>query len=246
MALSTPTALDQKFGTAVGTLTNVVSNSVSPSSDSLLLACIGFLGGADNTVSSMATTLSNVGSWSTAVAFHGAVGAGFLNTTIMWAKVTGAPGTGTVTANFTGGTGYAASISVIEFASGYATSPIGATGSNSSNAANITVTLSGSPDAASTVLGFMFSESANNVDTDWTPFTGYTELQDAFNWFAAIGGAQEIETEYKAGSAGSTIDFTRIATALLAAVAVEILEAPTFVRPTVAVPRAAVNRAGSW
>ena len=244
MPLATPTLLGTGTNTAAATLTSVVSSSVSPSSNALLVVCIGQTAGADNNVSSITTSLSNVGSWTIAAEIHEVVGAAYNDSAIAWAKVTGAPGTGTVTANFAGGTGYTAGISVVEFASGYHATPTGTTGTATAvSGSEFTVTAGASPAAASTMFGCLWGTSGFNTDNAYAADTGFTELEEGFGWYA-LGLSYEWQVVYDAAGADSTCVFTRPLNVGASACLVEIVAAPE--PPRLVVPRVAVHRAGRW
>lgn len=251
MALSTPTLLAATPGrTAAGTLASVASASVSPSSDALLIACVGHIAGVSNTLSSLSTTLSNVGSWTIAAQFNGLVGgAGAFHTAaIAWAKITGAPGTGTVTANLTGGTGYTGECAVLEIASGYHATPTGVTGTNSASAnTDFIVTASGSPASTSTMIGFLNSLVSGNTDNAFTPDASYTELEEGFQYYATIGASFEWQVVYDANSADDTCTFPRPSTGTCSAALVEFVESATdYMAPRIVVRGQAVNRSSRW
>lgn len=249
MALSTPTLLaTTPLRTAAGTLASAASASVSPSSNALLIVCVGHGAGASNTLSSISTTLSNVGSWTIAAQFNGLVGSVYEVAAIAWAQVTGAPGTGTITANFTGGSGYTATVAVLEIATGYHTTPTGVTGTNSAaTGPDFTVTAGGSPAAASTVVGFLTSIIPGDLDSAFTPDGSYTELEEDRGYYAVIGATTEWQVVYDANSADSTCVFTRPLNAACSAVIVEFVEAAAaYSAPRIVVSRQAIQRASGW
>jgi len=92
--------------------------SITPSSNALLIAWIAWRATADRSISSVTTTLSNVGAWTILSGTWEATGGSEVG--IAYATITGSPGSGTVTWNFSS-TANRSYGSVEEIASGYST-----------------------------------------------------------------------------------------------------------------------------
>lgn len=209
MALSTPTQLDAKSDSA--TASTIVSNSVSPSSNTLLLVA-GATRDASVASASISTTLSNVGTWT--VLTRDGPGASYGSLVLGYAVVTGAPGSGTVTVNF-GVSCTRHSIVVAEIASGYSTSsPVVQNKNGTSSASTLSLTLDSTPISNSTVFAAVASRGATAI----TPGSNFTELSE----IGTGSGNPAIEVEYDANSATTTVDWSTLGTAGNAGIGIEI------------------------
>lgn len=198
--VNAPTLLDAALYSPTNTCT---SASISPSNDALLVVICGGSAVA-GTLAFSSTTLSNVGSWSSSTQVADA------NTkiNIFWAKITGSAGTGTVT--FTGfGTPGAtrAIMHVIEVSNGTSV----AQSKSGSVAATTTpsLTLDATPATTSLVIAGIAHVSAAT-----TPGANFTEISEN-------NGNRGMESQYDAGSATTTVDWTTgSATHVMAAIEV--------------------------
>src|SRR3990167_388063 len=190
MALSDVTLLVATANTS--TTNNVASGSVSPSSDAFLIVAVATVEVTTgvNTHDSMSTTLSNVGTW-TKQQFTQYDDATYESGISIWtAKITGAPGTGTVTCTFSNNIRRKV-IAVHEVTGEHATPPVVQGNVNSGAADTLTVTLGSSPGAASLV--FAAVNSRNEAD-GITPGTGFSELTDTTS--GGVTFQAKLETEF--------------------------------------------------
>jgi len=190
VVVNTPTILDAALYTPTNTCT---SGSISPSANSMLVvACSG--NNVAGTLVFQSTTLSNVGSWS----YTTQVAAGNTKIRIAWANITGSPGTGTVTFNGFGTPGATRAVMhVIEVSNG-ATVAQSQTGTQTSTTPSIT--LSSTPDVNSVVIA-----AISHVSAATTPGASFTEL-------AENNGNRGMQSQYDAGSATTTVNWTSSST----------------------------------
>lgn len=148
MPLSNPTSLALASSQTSGGVASIATGSVSPPSDCLLIAAGIEDSGAGTTVA-MSTTLANVGAWTVVQsANYGTNDAAWIAT----AKVTGAPGSGTVTATF-GVNLVDNTVMRLYYVTGHDTvTPIKQSKTSTGTAATATVTLDTQPAALSEVF----------------------------------------------------------------------------------------------
>lgn len=216
MAPSNPALLDTTTDGAGGS--SLTSGSISPSNNCLLV--IAFTGRRnDNTaisVSSISTTLSNVGSW-TIVQRDEEKATGLQQiTAVAYALVSGSPGTGTITVNHTADV-LRRSVHVAETTGHDTSTPVPQNATSDTN----TVTLSSSPASDSIVFGAV-SSRASGIG----PGTGFTEIAETT---PGGGAAITCQTQYDNGSASTTCDWSGTSNPI--GVAIEIAAAAAAGQP---------------
>lgn len=170
----TPTILTE--GTSSANSDNIATASVEPSDDCLLVVNTSMIDSSALTISSVSTTLSNVGSW-TIVQPSAQLGGSPERYNLCggaYAQVTGDPGTGTVTVTFSASTRHKL-IELAEVIGHDTTTPVAQSASNAGTAATLAVTLSSTPETDSLTMG-----GVQNHDqaTGLSPATNYTELEE--------------------------------------------------------------------
>lgn len=188
--------------------TSLASPSVSPSSNALLVAAYRTrFAVASFTVS---TTLSNVGTWT--------VVNDATNLCIIYAKVTGAPGTGTVTVTHANQSDR--HIHLGEFL-GYDTSnpvPQFKVGSASTSGTTYTASFASTPASTSAVFAALHANGMTSAAA--TPGAAFTEVFDTATTTTRI-----METEYDIGSPAISFDWSGLTdTVSRFGIAIEIQE----------------------
>lgn len=171
-AAPTVSLLTTALGSTAGT--TVVSPSISPSSNALIVVAFAMAvtTTTDINSASISSTLSNLGSWTVVRMTN--TGSPVLASLVAYAKVTGAPGTGTVTVT-------TSSLSrrvlhVIEVLGASASAPV-AQSKTGSTTTTMTVTLDAKPNGNHTILSATSVRSpATDPVVDET--SGYTELAE--------------------------------------------------------------------
>lgn len=205
MALSNPTmATATSVQSSTGGITSLASGSITPTAGCLLFVCGGVDQDAAGTETvTIGTTLANVGTWTVfqqplPVPANGTTGF------FAYARVTGSPGTGTVTANFTLQTD--AAVLMPGWVTGHnTTTPIaqsivsgGGTGSTA------TATLGSTPATSNMVLGVVVRQTGTNAAATMTPGAGFTEAAQQYIWNPGYGFGIEGEVQYQNGASPPT------------------------------------------
>lgn len=216
MALSTPSNLAGV--TDNNNTTTVVTGTIGPSSGSLLIISTGYVSGVNTTLSSVTTTLSNVGTWTIVQATNNwqASPARYTTGAIAYAMVTGAPGTGTITATF-GSATRGKVLRVAEVTGHNTTTPVAQSKTNTGTSDTLTVTLDSTPNSANMVFAAVIDVGAGTI----TPGNGFTEIGET-----TLDSTLDttIETEYDYQSADTTADWTTLGAVGNVGVAIEINE----------------------
>lgn len=201
MALSNPTIGTSVTSQAASGIATLTTGSLSPSSDSLLFVFGGI--DADNTGTptiTITSTLANVGAWAVHLRQTSSPATSTYHF-FAYALVTGAPGTGTITATFTVQTG-----DLVMMTPGWLTGQDLATPvpqavvSASGTGSTATATLGSTPATTSMVLGAIQRFTSVNAAATITPGTGFTEAAQQFAWHSTYGFGLESEVQYKNGS----------------------------------------------
>lgn len=181
--VATPTLLDSALYTPTNTCT---SGSISPTANAMLIViCSG--SATAGTLAFSSTTLSGVGSWTGTTQ----VSDGNTKLRILTAKISGSPGTGTLTFTGFGTPGTTRSVMhVLEVTNGV-TALNEKTGTQTS--ATPSLTLDATPDANSLIMAAIAHNSAAT-----TAGTNFTEL-------AENNGNRGMQTQYDAGSATTSV-----------------------------------------
>lgn len=156
--------LDVKIGASSAA---VVSNSVAPANDALLIAVSIFRDSADEDHQAPTTTLANVGTWTKAgeVSREQTSVSRWFSAAFWWAKITGDPGEGTVTYNLAGSAFNFHGL-LFEIASDYhPTTPIRQFGSNSVelSAGSLAVDMASDPLSLSQVISVIMGQATTNA-----------------------------------------------------------------------------------
>lgn len=223
MALSNPTLGTAVSSTSSGSTATIVTGSISPSSDSFLFIAGIFDGSGTETIT-VTTTLANVGSWTTTLRTLTSPANGSI-AFFAYALVTGAPGTGTITATFS-----SADIDAVVMFPGWLTGHDTATPvpqaivSATNTTSTASATLGSTPTSTSEVLGIIVRQTTTNSAATITPASGFTEAGQSFVWNSTFGFGVEVEVEYKNGSSPpAAVSATALGTITgWAAIAVEV------------------------
>ena len=200
--LQAPTLLDSALYSPTDTCT---SASITPTDDALLIiACVS--GATAGTYAFSSTTLSNISSWGMIQQSSGNERVG-----IMWAKITGSAGTGTITITGFGTPGTTrAAMHVMEVVGG---KTIRQTKTGTTTSATPSITLDYTPEAASLVVG-----AIGWYGGVMTAGTNFTELAEN------SGGNRMLETEYDLTNATTSVSWSLGASTLCAMAAIEVTD----------------------
>jgi len=215
MALSAPSNLTGVTSTA--NTDNIATGSISPSSNSLLIVSVGNTNNSITTISSISTTLSNVGSWTIVQDTVDIGGGKDLSSGVAYALVTGAPGSGTITTTFSVATRH--KIMRVAEVTGHDTStPVVQNKTNTGTSTGLTVTLDSTPDAANMVFATVKDVGLGTI----TAGSGFTEIGET-----VLDSSQDstIQTQYDYQSADTTADWTTLGGTGNVGAAIEIAEA---------------------
>ena len=181
-----PTLLDSNLYSPTNTCT---SASITPTAGAMLVVICGGSSTA-GTLAFSSTTLSNVGSWTGTTQ----VSDGNTKLRILWAKITGSAGTGTLTFTGFGSPGTTRAIMhVVEVPNGTAVAQE-QTGTQTS--ATPSITLGSTPGANSLVIAAIAHNSAATA-----PTANFTEL-------AEDNGNRGMQSQYDQASATTTVSWT--------------------------------------
>lgn len=256
MALSTPTHLAYATDQSSAGVTTKAFASTSPASDCLLIV-VGKADSASNTqdaISSITTTLSNVGAW-TVIEHYTTDIFGNQNNFIAYAKATGAPGSGTVTVNWSGLPQDAIVMELLYVTGHDTTTPVAHHDEFAGTADPAAGTLANTPTTTSLILSVIGVADINGAGAAITPASGFTELGQQIIINTTYTFDLEIETQYRLTGTGTSVGASSLGMVGAGAdsgwslMAIEIAEAgaaPSYVPNNITVSRAAVNRAGSW
>lgn len=188
--VATPTSLEEVFSTFSATM---VSSSLSPDGDALIVIPLSWRQGVDRTLSSITSGFST-GTWTIEVASD-AFGDDPSNTrcAIAWAITDSSPGSGTVTATFSAAVA-ASMMDVMQVASDFdTTTPIAqskTTGETSPSDGTLTDTFDSTPNDNSMLIctgaGYSLSSTING-DTGWTKLNAQTTGNLGWGSFYADG-----------------------------------------------------------
>lgn len=202
MTLQAPTLLD----TTSGGTTSLVSDSISPSANSLIvIACVGVQTAAPYV---SATTLSGLSTWGSVT-----VDSGGAETTLLWSKVTGSPGTGTITVTGYGAAGGTRNQMAILEVVGANTIRQVKSGTSTSAAPSLVFDIT--PLSSSLVVAAFGQEGSGYQAA--TPGANFTELVE-------VGGDRCIQVQYDLTGASSTVDWSLGGSRQYGAVAIEITD----------------------
>jgi hypothetical protein len=197
MALSIPTLLATATVQNSGGTASLATGSVSPASDCLLIVAGNDDSGVGETFT-MSTTLANVGTWTVIPLNYTGVDFAY----IAYAKVTGAPGSGTVTTTFTQGPD-SAQFQLFSVTGHNTTTPVQQNKTASGTADPATITLTSTPAATSEVFAltarFFGSTGGSKAMTPSGTEIGQNYLNNT-----AFSFDLEMECQYVNGSAGTT------------------------------------------
>jgi hypothetical protein len=200
-ALQAPTLLDSALYSPTNTCT---SASISPTADSLLIiTCVS--GATAGTYAFSATTLSNISSWGMIQQSSGNERVG-----ILWAKITGSPGTGTISITGFGSPGTTrAAMHVMEVVGA---KDIRQTKIGTTTATTPSITLDYTPLASSLVVG-----AIGLYGVTIPPGTNFTELSES-------NSNRALETEYDLTDATTTVSWNLGASTLCCMAAIEVTD----------------------
>lgn len=220
MALSIPTLLDTK--TLISINTSLLSSSIAPSADALLVVIASARRGVSpmpSFVSITKTGLANVGAWTVQQEVQ-ATTVDWIDLVICTAKITGAGGSGQLEIHWNASGGPNRAVMHILEVTGYDTStPVAQSNQNSGTANTLAVTLGATPAATSLVIGAVCSRSATAAAVGVTPGGNYTELVESF---ANATNTVTQEVEYDQDNASATVDWSTLNTDSNLAVAIEV------------------------
>jgi hypothetical protein len=184
--LTTPVHL----GTGSGNVnsTSIATGTLTPSSNALLLVAFRWAGDRTAQTPTITTTLSNVGTWTaTSGVYAGSTDGGTI--WLAYAQITGAPGTGTITATI-GDSAAGRIILATEITGHNTTTPIRqtklGTAQTFAGAGTYTITPDSTPLTTSTLFGALTSTLTV------APGSGSTELFELF----VASGARVLQTQY--------------------------------------------------
>ena len=204
--LSIPTHLDSVVNAS--NHTTLVSNTIAPASDVLLIAVVAGRGVNPASIS-MSTTLSNVGSWTTIGPIFQLVNLSAIF--LSYAVVNGAPGSGTITASWTG-TQVRGVMEVVSFTGFNRSAPIVQSKlDTASTSTTPSLTLSALQTGSKS---FAAVNSRNGAGT--TPGTNETELSET-----SSGGTSPARLQSEYGT-DTVLDWSTLGALSNAAVAIEI------------------------
>lgn len=200
-ALQAPTLLDSALYSPTNTCT---SASISPSANSLLIiTCV--TGAAAGTFAVSSTTLSGISSWGVIQQSSGNERVG-----IIWAKITGSPGTGTITVGGFGIPGTTrAAMHVMEVVGA---KEIRQTKIGTTTSASPSISLDYTPLASSLVIG-----AIGLYGVTIPPGTNFTELSES-------NANRALQTQYDLTNATTTVNWLLGASTLVAMAAIEITD----------------------
>jgi hypothetical protein len=195
VALSDPTLLDQKV--LASNAAALASNAITPASNTLLVVVIKTSN--DTTAElNMTTTLANVGAWTIVAKYSGGAPQGTI--AIAYAVVTGSPGTGTITANWT--TLSNSNLMHVMSLTGFEATPVvqSKLGTPATvSASSYSLTLDRLPIATSCVIGALVWGATPG---DITPGANFTEVADQSSTTIRV------ESEYDRTNATTTVDWS--------------------------------------
>lgn len=197
---------------------SIVSPSISPSSDALIVASFSASRiGAASTSPTGSSTLTGIGTF-TAVTVSSSVGGIGSLQGFVYALITGAPGSGTVTAGWTTDSLLRA-IQVYEFTGYDTTTPIRQSKTATGTGATISATLDSTPLSDSCVVGAVRNRRAT-TGADPVPGSGFTQHdQDEAGTGAAFC---VLMTMFDRDSATTTVDASGMSSVDNALVAIEV------------------------
>lgn len=213
MAISTPTVLDTVAQTT--TATTITSATLSPDANALLLVIA--TGSSTTNATTLPITITDTFSpnltWTPYTVNSGATTP--VGVAIFVAQTGATPGTGTVTATFNTSTSRRV-LNTTQIASGFNATPV-AQSNTGVGTTSITVTLSGTPAADSMVFG---AAGLRGASAGLTPGGAYSEVVETLS---STNHIQNVE--YDLVSPTTTVDWAVSASAIVAAVALEIAAA---------------------
>jgi hypothetical protein len=200
-ALQAPTLLDSALYSPTNTCT---SASISPSANSLLIiTCVS--GVTSGTYAFSSTTLSGISSMGMIQQSSGNERVG-----ILWAKISGSPGTGTITITGFGSPGTnRAAMHVMEVVGA---KDIRQTKIGTTTSATPSITLDYTPLSSSLVIG-----AIGLYGVTISAGTGFTELSES-------NANRALETQYDLTSAAASVGWTLSSSALNAMAAIEVID----------------------
>jgi hypothetical protein len=203
-------------------VSSLATGSVSPPSDCLLVVA-GCQDSGAGTGITMSTTLANVGAWTVVATADYATND---KTWIAYAKVTGAPGSGTVTASFSTNLVDAVVYRLFYITGHNTTTPVPQSKTNTGTAATATVTLTSTPAATSQVFAVTGQIHGTTAGSQAMVPSGTEINQDYLN-NTSFNFDIEAEMQYVNGSAGTTHTVGTLgAPAAWGIVAIEIAASP--------------------
>jgi hypothetical protein len=197
MALSIPTLLATATVQNSGGTASLATGSVSPASDCLLIVAGNDDSGVGETFT-MSTTLANVGTWTVIPLNYTGVDFAY----IAYAKVTGAPGSGTVTTTYTQGPD-SAQFQLFSVTGHNTTTPVQQNKTASGTADPATITLTSTPAATSEVFALTARFFGSTGGSKAMTPSG-TEIGQSYINNTAFSFDLEMECQYVNGSAGTT------------------------------------------
>jgi hypothetical protein len=222
-------------------VSSLATGSVSPPSDCLLVVA-GCQDSGAGTGITMSTTLANVGAWTVVTTADYATSD---KTWIAYAKVTGAPGSGTVTASFSTNLVDAVVFRLFYITGHNTTTPVPQSKTNTGTAATATVTLTSTPAATSQVFAVTGQIHGTTAGSQAMVPSGTEINQDYLN-NTSFNFDIEAEMQYVNGSAGTTHTVGTLgAPAAWGIVAIEIAASPPNVTQSRDRDRRAVRETGS-
>lgn len=253
MAVSTPAL---KATIADGTLAeSYTSPSFTPANGDLLIVAmnIDFDVGTFHVQPTITTTLSNVGTWSFKEADNGLASGNYL--LFAYAKITGTPGTGTLTFAFGTGNGRDNFLAKIYTVTGYnTTTPVatniatGTGGSTSATAAAGTFGSTPASDSLVMVITGLIGPSFSNTQVPITQRAGYTEADDWYIYNPTYQFCIQGEVQYLNGSATTSISSTwgTSLTWIILGIEVQAAAGASFIAPEPVVVPQSLKRSSYW
>lgn len=198
MSISTPSLLDSEAN--ADSVTSIVTDTIAPTANALLIAVLANIRTDTFTHDSMATTLSGVTFTKQDEVISNTQ---YYNRISIWTAQCGAsPGTGTVTGNWSDAANRNC-LAVYEVTGHDTASPVTQTKTNSGVGTSLSITLDSSPDSSACVFGAVMVQTIAAATV--TAGTNYTEITE----FNSTGSPDNVnEAEYDLTPTSTTVDWT--------------------------------------
>lgn len=238
MAIGTPARVSGPHSNYAVTTSSFTTGSFTPTAGRLLIAVTSSESPAGTLETgsgdSIAISQTHAGSWSWTSLYQFYVA----NSSQWWEQITlhyaivpNSPGAGTITFTYNDGSAPEDEQRVIFITNIYdiagidTVTPVIQSKTGQTTGSSQTLTLNSTPATSSVVFGVIGDSFIGTGYTNIAPPTGYTELNEDR---ADNSGAINLETCYKAGSAGTSLNWTNVSGGFgSGAIAIEIAEAST-------------------